>query len=66
METNMQNFDLYDLGGSTAADMHDGPRPIEPTIRRVVGEHADDVEVEGFEPMIHALIDALTPLMTKG
>ena len=30
MGTNMQNFDLYDLGGSTAADMHEGPRPSLP------------------------------------
>ena len=64
MASEIQNFDLYDLGSRTDADMYDDPASnkerITATVRRVVGEHADDVEADGFEPMITALIQALT------
>ena len=64
MGTDMQNFDLYDLGGRTAADMHEGPRPIEPAIRRVVEEHDSlALDDEGDrETLIAAMTAALTPL----
>ena len=69
MPSELQNFDLYELGSRTAADMyeHDGAsnKRITETIRRVVGNHADDVEAEGFEPMIQALIEALTTQASK-
>ena len=67
MATNMQNFDLYDLGGSTTSDMDDTPRPIEPVIRRVVEKHdslALDDETDR-ETLIAAMTAALAPL-TKG
>jgi len=64
----MQNFDLYDLGGSTAADMQEGPRPVEPIIRRVVEQHdgcaLDDKEDR--ETLIAALIVALTDDNNRG
>ena len=61
----MQNFDLYELGGSTAADMHATPLDslsVDAIVRRVVERHdgcaLDDKEDR--ETLIAALTTALT------
>ena len=63
MGTDMQNFDLFDTdGGSTAADMHDGPMPVASIVRRVV-EHHDGIALDDEgdrETLIAALTAALT------
>jgi hypothetical protein len=61
MGTSMQNFDLYDLGGKTAADMHDGPIDAAATVRRVV-EHHNTLDLDNEddrETLINALTNAL-------
>ena len=52
MGTGMQNFDLYELGGSTAADMHDGPRPsLSPEQLAVIISQILDDEAEAVSVM---------------
>ena len=63
MGTPIQNFDLYELGGNTAADMYgevDNKATAE-VVRKVVEQHNGCVldNKEDRETLIHALITAL-------
>jgi len=58
MPTELQNFDLYDMGSETAADMHGGLDTVPTIIRRVVQAN-DNLALDSHRDR-EALISALT------
>ena len=64
MTSNIQNFDLYDLGGSTESNMYEEvDNEAMPTIIRRVVEHYDGLVLDDEgdrETLIEALTEALS------
>jgi hypothetical protein len=57
MTTPVQNFDLYDLGGSTAADMYDDETSAKPpisselltaVIKQIIDDNVEPIEAMDF------------------